>query len=229
MGLVIDLILALIILVCVIISAKRGFVKVFIETVGFVAAVFLAFTISSSLANMVYDKIIEPPIVTAVAQNGTESAQEVVDKTFKSLPAFINNSLYDFSEKINEGISTNLQQDIEVTVKNASQQVIKPIITKILGLIFSVIIFVLLLIIVKLLARIINKLFSFSIVGTANRFLGGTLGLIKGLIFAVLFCMVISIIISTTDNGFLIFTKENIANSYLFKPITSINPFDILS
>ena len=66
MSVVLDIIVLAIILVTVFLSAKRGFVRVLIELVGFVAAVFISFTISTPLADMTYDKIIEPPIVASV-------------------------------------------------------------------------------------------------------------------------------------------------------------------
>ena len=66
MSIVLDLIVLAIILFTVFMSAKRGFVRVALEVVGFIAAVFITFTISTPLVNITYDKIIAPPIVSSV-------------------------------------------------------------------------------------------------------------------------------------------------------------------
>ena len=67
MNYLLDLIVIAIIAAVALISAKRGFVRVVIELAGFIAAIFISFTISTPLANLTYDKIIEPPIVSSVS------------------------------------------------------------------------------------------------------------------------------------------------------------------
>lgn len=221
MSIVIDLILISIILFFAITSAKRGFVKVLVETVGFIAAIILAFTISTPLAEVTYDKIIEPPIVKAAVNAAGESAEH---EAWNALPDFLmNNDLFGtatntFTEKISENIS----QGTEVAVKTASQGVVRPIATKMLGLLYSLILVLVLSIAVKFLAKLLNRVFSFSVVGSLNRALGGIVGAVKGIIIAVIFCMVISLIISFTGKPFLIFTENDINNTYIFKFFTEI-------
>ncbi len=223
MNIVIDLILVAIILLCIYISAKRGFVKVLIETVGFIAAIILAFTISSPLADITYDKIIEPPMIEAASNAVGENTET---SALEALPGFIVNSFGDEISVFTEKIDQNLSQGTETAVRTASQQVVKPIATKLLGLLFTAILFLLLLIAVKFLAKFLNGIFSFSIIGNLNRTLGGVIGIIRGIIFVLIFCTVISIIISFTGKPFLIFSQENIQNTVLFKFFTDIIPFN---
>lgn len=224
MNLLIDLIVIAIVGLSVLISAKRGFVKVLIEVAGFVAAIIVTFTISTPLADNTYDKIIEPPIVEAAVNAVGESVQH---EAWNALPEFVTENALklgvsgeDFTGKITE----NLASGTEAAVKTASQDVIKPIITKILGLIYSVVILVVLLVVVKFLAKIINKMFSFSVIGKANRVLGGIVGVPKGVIFAILFCMVVSLVVKLYG-GFLIFTTQNIEKTFIFKFLADIIPF----
>lgn len=221
MVIILDLILVAIIIVSVIISAKRGFVKVFVETVGFVAAVILAFTISTPLAEVTYDKIIEPPVVKAAVNAVGESAEH---EAWNALPEFLMNNDF-FGEEINtftQKISENIAEGTETAVKTASQEIVKPIAVKIFGLLYSVILVLVLSILVKFLAKLINGMFSFSVVGTLNRTLGGVLGAVKGIIIAIVICMVISLIISFTGKPLFIFTEENISNTYIFKLFTNL-------
>ena len=221
MWVVIDLILVAVILIFALISAKRGFVKVLVETVGFIAAVVVAFTISTPLAEVTYDKIIEPPVVKAAVNAVGESAEH---EAWNALPEFLmNNDI--FGTQINsftEKITANLSLGVETAVKTASQDIVKPVATKIFSLLYSVILVLVLSILVKFLAKLINGMFSFSVIGSLNRTLGGILGAVKGIVFVLIACMVISLIISFTGKPFLIFTEENINNTYIFKFFTDI-------
>lgn len=221
MNIVIDLILIGIILLFTFISAKRGFVKVLVETVGFIAAIIVAFTISTPLAGATYDKIIEPPIIEAAVNAVGESAEH---EAWNALPEFLMNNEF-FGEEINTftaKISENIAAGTETAVTTASQQVVRPIAVKILGLLYSVVLVLVLLVVVKFLAKLLNGVFSFSVVGSLNRTLGGILGAVKGIIVAVIFCMVITLIISFTGKPFLIFTESDINNTYIFKFFTEI-------
>lgn len=225
MSLVLDLIVLAIILLCIVISAKRGFVKALIETVGFVLAIFLAFTISEPLAVTTYDKLLEPPVVTAVAESGVQSSEDIADKIFEALPKLITDNLSRLgveTESVKENINTTAQNGIEETVSTVSQNVIKPVAVEFIGLLYSVLLAIIFMILVKPIAKIVNKLFSFSIIGKLNSGLGAILGLVQGVVFATVFCMVIATVVSFTQNGFLIFTPTNIDASNIFKFFTRI-------
>ena len=224
MSIALDLIIIGIILLSVVISAKRGFVKAAVEAAGFIAAVAVAFTVSSPLASITYDKIIEPPIVDAAINTVGESAEH---NAFNALPDFIteNNLLREEIAPFTEKITQNLSQGTEAAVKTAAQEIVKPIATKVLGLLYTIILILVLMIVVRLLARFLNKIFSFSLVGKLNRFLGGTVGVVKGVLYAAVFCGIISLILSFTGKPLLIFTEENINNSYIFKIFTEIISF----
>lgn len=224
MNYVIDLIIIAIIAICVLISAKRGFVKVVIEVVGFVAVCIFAFSVNMPLSEATYDKFIEPTIVKAVNASVEDTSLSTKDDVFNSLPSFLAENAENLGISIDSfysKITDNVSSGVETAVTTASQDVIKPIFTKILGTIYAVVIILVLLFVVKILANLINKLFSFSIVGKTNRVLGGIIGLPKGIVFAIIFCLLISLIVSLSG-GFLIFTPENIDKTILFKLLAGI-------
>ncbi len=224
MSIIIDLIFVAVIVICTLASAKKGFVKVLVETVGFIAALYLAFTISSPLADVTYDKIIEPPIIEAVNENISDNVSITAENIINALPEFVSGSLQKYTDEIQAQLSENTLNGATSPVVNASQTVIKPVVTKLLSIIYFIICTVILLIIVKLLAKIINKLFSFSIVGTANRVLGAILGLIKGVALAFVLAAVISLCMGIAPNGFLIFTTTSLSKSLIFNLFTQLNP-----
>ncbi len=224
MNFILDLIVIAIIILMALISAKRGFVRVAVEVVGFVAAVMISLTLSTTFAELTYDKAIEPAIISSVNEATENVTADTAGKIFDALPNFIKNN----SEKLGlnqEKITQNMTEDVgnntTEAVTQVSQNTIKPIAVGILKTLYSVIIMLVLLVVVKFLARFINKLFTFSIVGKLNKLLGGVLGIVKGIIIAWIFCSAIYIILSFTQDGIWIFTNENIDKTYLFKLLAS--------
>ncbi len=225
MWIILDLIVVAVVVICIFVSAHRGFVRTVIETVGFVAALFIAFTFSGPAANFTYDKIIEPPVIAAISDGATSTADNTVETVWEALPDFLTGNAEHLGlskDSISASITQNAAEDISVAASVTSQSVVRPVVVKLLGLLYTAIISVVLLFVVKILARLLNKVFSFSVVGKLNRFLGGLLGLVKGLVFAVLFCMLATLIVSFTANGFLIFTADTIEATYIFKPLSQI-------
>lgn len=229
MSIILDLIVLAIIVITVLISAKRGFVRTLIELVGFIAAVFISFTISTPLANSTYDKIIEPSILStvtsAVDTAADNSAAAAVDSFWNGMPEWIKGGIEKAGiskDSLGGSITENIGNGVQAAVESTSQSVIKPAVTGSLALIYQVILLIILLALVKPLAKLINKLFSFSVIGTANRVLGGVVGVPKGIIYAVVFCLLITLAVSFTQNGFLIFTGEAMEKSLFFSFVNSL-------
>lgn len=227
---ILDGIIILIVLICVILSAKRGFVRTLIEVAGFIAAIIIAFTFSSPLSGVVYDKMIEPTVIKTVESTATESAENAnaaVDAVWAKLPKFITeNNFFGLSkDKVSQEIQNETANSSVALANSISDSFVEPVAIKILSMLFSTILVVVLIFVFKFLAKYINKLFSFSLVCSINKTLGGILGLIKGLAIAVIFCMIITLILSLTKNGFLIFTYDAINASYIFKFIAEFSPF----
>lgn len=230
MSYILDAILVLIILITVFISAKKGFVRTLVEVVGFVAAIFIAFTFSSPIASAVYGKMVEPVIVKTVENVSTDTANtasDAVDAVWQKMPSFVteSNFLGLSKENISQQVEIETANGVTELADSVSNSFAKPVITKLLSVLISVILVVVLIFVVKIVAKYINKLFSFSLIGTINKTLGGILGLVKGIALSVVFCMIITLIISFTKNGFLIFTYDAIHSSYIFKFLAGFSPF----
>lgn len=247
MNFIIDLIIVLIIMLCVWISAKKGFVKTIVGLVGFILVTYLSFTLSSPLAGITYDKIIEPVVIRSVGTpDNTSEDMEKVSEEIENISGAIENSdinindLWDSlpavikenAEKLGlskEELDTSFDDFIsagkELTTKNLSQEVIKPFVTRILEMIYSIIIMIVLMFIINIIASIINKLFTFSLVGSLNKILGGVVGFPKGIIYSILFCMIVSLAVKFSG-GFWILTEENLDKTILFELLANIIPFN---
>lgn len=217
MTIVIDLIILAIVLVCVLIYAKRGFVKSVFGVVGFIAAIVLAFILSTPLSNFTYEKAIEPTVTTAIEKTLSDevanSTQALTDSVFDALPSFIKNN-------IDESSFSNINiLDVDTThsfAERICEDIIKPTAVSVLKVIFSLILFVVLSFVIKFLVKFLNKVFSFSIIGKLNTTLGAALGVIIGVIVAMVFVLAVNLIMSFSG-GFFFFTPDNIGGTILFK------------
>lgn len=230
MALLLDLIIICIILFFVFASARHGFVRTFIEIVGFFLALYLSINISGLIASNIYDNIIKEKIVESVCdavESSTDSAiQDVIDDTWDNMPKFIVNVAENFNVS-KEGVKASLKgQELnnQTVITKVVDYAAKPIIVNIIKVVLYILIFVVLSVIVKFLSKILNRVFNLPLLGGINKTLGGIFGLAKGIIIATALCVAISIIVSLTENGFLIFTNENINSTYIFKFLTSFNP-----
>jgi len=228
MSFLIDIIILAILVITVFISAKRGFVRTAIELLGFILAFIISTNLGAALADLTYDKAIEPPIINVVVENGTEEVGSAVDKVWESLPDIISDNAEFFgvskdylTQKLNDGT-----QITETVLTDISQNSIKPIVSRFLSTLYTLIIFVILLVIVGFLSKFINKLFSFSIIGKLNRFLGGLIGIPKGIVYVLIFCLVLNLVLYFFPNGLWIFNRENTEKSYLYNLLVSMIPFN---
>ncbi len=218
MGIVLDLIIVAIIVLCVLLAAKKGFVKSIFNIAGFVAAIVLSLTFSGPIADFVYNKTVEPIVVDVVQDMVKDSGEIVSEEIFSKLPAFIRNA----AETLNVNKDKlNVTGDALTVAENISNELVKPIAVSVIKAIVSIILIVVLSIVFKFLAKFLNKLFSFSIVGKLNRTLGGVLGAVQGTTIVIIFVLVVNIIISFTG-GFFCFTGEAAEASYIFKQIAGL-------
>lgn len=221
MGLIIDLILFLIILFVVFLSARKGFVAVFVEIVGFILAFVLAFSLSTPISGYIYDKAIEPSII----EDAKDYTHETGNSFYDSLPDFIT----DNAEKIgitaqtfDSAVTSNMDSGVENATREASQTLLKPTVVKMLEIIVTLVLIFILMFVVKILAKWLNRLFSFSIIGKVNKILGAIAGIPKGIIFAALFCLIINFVLIFEADGFWIFTPKNLSASTLFDILSKI-------
>ena len=219
-----DLILAVIICVSVFLSARRGFVRTFVEAVGFIAAAVLVFTVCTPLASATYDKIIEPPILETVSKEVNENFKDTlaeipdfdiesekvdeiksqlsgsVDEVLKSLPPFVRN--YIDKADINADELLNNAEDIVengATVEDTAQKITKDISqNKIKPLIVSVLSYIysfVLFVISLFLVKILARILNKAFSFSLAGKLNTALGGVCGFAKGVIFALLLCVII----------------------------------
>ena len=226
----IDLIIVAIILFVILLSAKRGFVRIIIETVGFALALFISFTIHTPLANLTYDKMIMPAIEEAISDTEGKTPEETSARIWEKLPSYVkNNSL--FPEISQETLTMAVEKGFsakENTAEQISDSLIRPTAVRILSLFYSMALVSVLMVIVRFAAAAVNRAVSFRLAGKINTLLGGLIGVVRGIMTAVLFCLAVSLLISFKKSGIWIFTPEALEQSFFwqsFRAVTEIAIF----
>lgn len=223
MNYIIDLIIVAICIVTVLIFAKKGFVYALVKVVGFVGVFIVATGLGNFLSDYVYNNVIEPNIVSSVMENINNGAKNISDSVYEALPDVIqkNGALLGITEE-NFAFTTLSGVVSEADVKSVLDKTVEPILLGLLSSIITLIAFAVLTFLVGYLSKFLNKLFSFSVVGTLNKVLGGIIGLPIGVVYALAFCLALNLIISFTKNGVWIFTAETVDSSTLYNLLISI-------
>ena len=203
MGIYIDIALLAIMLIFLIVSAKRGFLITLLEVLVFAIAVISAANLCKPAANSIYDTFIGPNITEKVSASLSENsdimssagkASAVVD----NLPKIIKDYILRTDPDENNITSEILNGDFSGTdaAEKLSSDIAKAV------TVLSPVIFLLLSIVLSLLlsvvAKWLNKICKLPLIGTANTVLGGVFGILKGLI-AVYFIGIILLLLSANS------------------------------
>ena len=186
MGIYIDTALLAIMLIFLVVSAKRGFLITLLEVLVFAIAVISAANLCKPAANSIYDTFIGPNITEKVSASLSENsdimssagkASAVVD----NLPKIIKDYILRTDPDENNITSEILNGDFSGTdaAEKLSSDIAKPIALSVV-------------------AKWLNKICKLPLIGTANTVLGGVFGILKGLI-AVYFIGIILLLLSANS------------------------------
>lgn len=215
MGYILDLIFIAIVALCIFLAVKKGFVRSLVEVVGYLLAVVIAFSVSSFVADYVYNQVIETKLVETISTAVEQNSNDVIDKMPDYLVAILDKTNVDLDKLLS---SDNLDSQ---KIANQVSEVIEPLAVNIVRTIASIIIFIILIIVVSILARFLNSLFKGVILGTANKVLGGALGFVKGFVIASLFSLAVYFIANTSTSEILFFTNDAIEGSFICNRVIS--------
>ena len=234
MAWMLDAFVVAIILLCIIFSVRRGFVRTAVEVVGLFLSFYLAFAAAGVIASAVFDHFIAPAMVqktvSAVQQNTQSSAVLTAESIWNALPQTVTKVAGNFgvtaqsvAGKVGGSFSAaNLQPVAEQAVQAAARPVVVPLLRAVAGGVLTLI----LMVFVKILARLLGRVARLPVLRQVDAVLGIILGLVKGLLIAGILCIIISVAVNLTVNGFWCFTRENIEASVLFRFLAQLNPFN---
>ena len=207
---ILDIIIAVIFIVCFAVNYHKGLLAAALGTVGVVIALFVALWAGEKLTPAVYDGFIKDKIASVAAATGDVTGSTVTDALGDTVGSVV--------DSVGSAIGSAASNVANSVVDASARSVTKAILS---GFIFC-----LALIVVRALARGLQQTNKIPVLGAANKLLGGAFGLVMGMVWAYVFVSVCAVIIRLTHNE-LGFLNTAIADqTYLFG---AIYPYNILS
>lgn len=241
-GILIDVILVLIIVICAKKGNKDGFAKTLVSFFGFFIALVLAAVVCTPAAEFCYDKAVSGAIQTETqkvldnsldgySELGTDTIGSAIDGAVAKLPGFIKGLVN--TEKIKEGINENIDGtvsglDTAQIAQRINEKIVRPALISIFAAIFFAVVFVVCLIICKILAKSLKLVNKIPLLGKVNGFLGGLLGLLKGIVFVLLINWIIVYLVNQNGNLFGIITVNTINSSLITNFLSKVSPLNIV-
>lgn len=243
-GILLDVFLVAIALLCIKKGSKDGFAKTIVSFAGIFVAIILAATLSKPLTEFAYTSFAQKPIETAVEntiRGQTDSITEnapSVDKLVSGIeeklrdektPSFVKN-LFGTEEKIAqlaEDIKEVYTSDITELSKAATEKVLKPVIVSIISAITFVLIFAITFLLCTILSKVLKIVNKLPLLGSVNSLLGGIIGFLKGLIIVLIINFVIVSLTSSGTNLWIV-TAETVQSSLIMKNLALVNPLNSL-
>lgn len=204
---------------------KRGFIRTVIIVVGYLAAIFLAITLSGIIAELVYNNFIRDELIaklgeiTANAVNPNDIAS-VTNEIIGVLPKMFSSSIYAHygtAEEIAQIFSGAANGAVAEYGTIITDNVLSPIIIGLIQTISCILIFLLAAFLVRLISRIFKVVHAVPVIGFINSLMGAVLGLVQAGIILFIFAVIGRMIISFSSNSWEFFNSEIIESSYIFK------------
>lgn len=189
MGLVLDAAFFVVLLLCIAVAAKRGFVLSVMEFIGFFLAGACALYLSGLVAPALYDRFFAQSVEQAIASQlpdltGAATAAQQAQAVLQGLPDAVAQLAASF------GIDTaSLAQRIAsadvsgaALAQTLADSIARPIVTLVCRLALFLILILVLGVLFRVLAAVIDRFCRLPILRTANAALGGVFGALKGLL-----------------------------------------------
>lgn len=210
MFIILDVVLVAIFALMVFLAVKKGFLKSLLDFVAVILAFVLAFSLSSPVAELLYDSVVEDIIISSVEAQIDEDnfdasiAAEEVKTALKELPE----SLVSLASAVGVDFD-DIIDDVDFDKVNPSdsvntlvRKIAAPIAIKILTAVSFLLLAVIFLIVFKVLALLISKIAKLPLIGEADKILGGILGGLKGILILGFICTLIYGFFSSGDSEF---------------------------
>ena len=226
MAYVLDIAVILIFGLMVYFGHRDGFIKTVAGMIAFVVALVLSTLLAGPVSDLAYDKLVEPPVVTALEESvGDDSlAADSLTTAIEKMPGFVKSQLA--TQGIHDGGDllqyVNNAEKGESAVGSVMSKVIEPVTVPVLKALCSLILFFLFQLIISLILKLLNVLAKLPVLKQANKTLGIVAGVVQGALWALLIATILQAVAAT---GLIPMVSEELLDStILVKWLSEINP-----
>ncbi len=227
---IIDIVLIAVVVVMVVLSAKKGFVASCLDALSLAISGIASYKLCEPAAKYAYDLFIGNLVKTEFRQalDDMSTSLSVKDKVAGMLNALPETAIKLMESKgmnienLSGSVSSSLASNEEALIETVATTVGETIMLSFLNVVFFIILFILLTIVVRLVSNFFsNNLEKVPVVGSLDTLLGSVLGLIKALVVIVALNVLLYIIVSTAEPGS---SLEAIETSQIYLFLTENNP-----
>ncbi len=195
----IDAVLLILLLLSIVSSMRKGFLKCVLSLICAVAALTVAASFNEAAAEWCYDNVLSEIVVSNVEKSinetaDTENIGSVIEGVVETVPEFITIQLtklgvdpLDLSERISQ-----LQLSTEDAAEKISKEIIRPGVLVLLRLVLYLIIYWIVRFVLGLFSGFICKIADLPILKQVNKWLGAATGVFKGLLIIVSLTIIFS-------------------------------------
>lgn len=203
---VLDGIFVLIILICVFVAWRRGFVHTVLSLVGFIASAAVAGYYCGRVAQFFYEKVLAQPLYDSILKKvltlvPTGEIINNVENIGEVLPGFVQVLFSAAAVKTNEQIAQTLSGTAEAVARTVCDAVAAPLLLSLLSLVAFFVLFGLLMVIVNILVSLVGKVFELPVLSGINRLLGGIIGVLNGVLLCLVAAAILKLFIGLTNNA----------------------------
>ena len=170
---------------------------------------------------------------TFISDGITDSISSAIDI---KVDASVDNILANVPEEIisaGKTIGIDVQTDIKDQIGDENDAVTsvavainnsiaRPIISSLIQVILFIIIFILAKLLISWLGKILNIVAKLPIIHSANKLIGGIVGLLRGFILAIVICYALSLIVKFNPSGIFGFDTDVVDKSFIYGFISDI-------
>ena len=200
----IDYICIALLLIFVIVAAVKGFAKIILHFFAYVAVGIASRYSAGPVSDFVYDKYVSKSIHAKLAElipSGSIGAS--LEEVMNAVRASLSESAYNIASFLHLLPEEGRFSDSVLTVEAIENNYIQPIVTKVLVIVTTIVLFMILMIIISIIINASDKrLFKDkkNAVSTANRVLGGVVGLAQGIIPVGGICLLMNVLAPVIEN-----------------------------
>ena len=190
----------IIIMMCIYVSASRGFIRTIISLLSYFISAVAAKSLSPVSAEYIYEQIVRDSIIIAINNklgDSIETGREAIARLTDSLPEMLKQyiqvpgiSLADIPA------SMNASEIIEQIVEEALRE---PVITLLQNLLFMLI-FSVVLFFLRRFSYLFNSIYKIPVIGPVNTLLGGIAGVLQGVVIMFICALIANLVVFLTGN-----------------------------
>ena len=210
----IDIILLALLVIFVIRGQRKGFVRMLLETLGSIASIILAWFVSKSYSQTLYNSYFKEGVIRSI--DGRLSGSDSLDAataSFYSIPNQFRGiaSMLGFDV---DGISKTVDGSAASNAEALESSVVGPIVIIIVKILLFIAVLVLSSIIIKFIIGIVDRATKLPTIKKADGVLGAVLGFITGLIAVILLAEIIFAVSGMIDNEII---ADKVSSSFVIK------------